>query len=239
MPRRPAPLQHRRPAVPAPDDGHDDRVIAPHRLRHRLPSNRAVIGGLLITAAAAGVFVAHRSAATPPTSRYVVVTRALEPGDTVAEDDLGTVALDLPDDLGVVPSDQIDRIVGRTAGVRLDELDLLRPDDLLEAGRFTSPGMVEIAVELATAQALNGVIAAGSTVDVLSTDPARSGTSTVASGVLVTGVSAPDGTAIGSDGSVVVRLALRDADQAEVVADAAIRSEITLTLPAPGEKAPT
>lgn len=238
MPRRPAsPL--RRTTAPIPEEHRDDRVVAPHRLRHRLPSNRAVIGGLLVTAAAAGVVVAHRSASTPPTTRYVVVTRAVEPGDVVEEDDLGTVALDLPDDLGVVASEQLERVVGRTAAVRLDELDLLRPDDLLESGRFTEPGMVELAVELATARALNGTIAAGSVVDVLSTDPAGSGTSTVATGVRVTGVSAPAGSAIGSDGSVVVRLALADAEQAEDVADAAIRSELTLTLPAPGRKAPT
>ena len=193
-----------------------------------------MVGGLLVTVAAAGVFVTHRSAATPPTTRYVVVTRTVEPGTAVSGDDLGTVALDLPDGLGVVAAERIDDVVGRTAAVRLDELDLLRPDDLLEAGRFADPETVEIAIELDAARALDGTIVAGNVVDILSTDPAGSGTSTVAEGVRVTGVDAPDGSGIGADGSVVVRLALPDGTSAEGVTDAAIRTEVSLALPAPG-----
>lgn len=214
----------------------DGRVVAAHRLRHRLPSNRAVVGGLLVTIAATGVFVAHRSAATPPTDRYVVLTRTVEPGAIVTGDDLGTVALDLPDGLGVVGAERIDEVVGRTAGVRLDELDLLRPQDLLDSGRFTGPGSVEVAIELGAARALEGTIAAGSIVDVLVTDPAGAGTSTAAAGVRVTGVEAPDGTGIGTGGTVVVRLALADAEGARAVVDAAIRAEVTLALPAPGDE---
>src|SRR5690606_4660933 len=118
--------------------------------------------------------------------------------------------------------------------VRLDELDLLRPDDLLDAGRFTDPDTVEIAIELSAARALDGTIVAGNVVDVLSTDPAGSGTSTVAEGVRVTGVEGPDGSGIGADGSVVVRLALPDGASAEQVTDAAVRTEVSLALPAPG-----
>ncbi len=203
-------------------------------MRHRLPSNRAVIGGLLVTVAAAGVFVTHRSATTPPTTRYVVLTRTVEPGSAITGDDLGTVALDLPGDLGVVPAEDIDGVVGRTAATRLDELDLLRPGDLFEDGRFTDAGSVEIAVELPAARALDGTIVVGDVVDLLSTDPAGSGTSTVATGVRVSGVDAPEGSGIGADGDVVVRIALPDRTSAEEVTDAAVRTEVSLALPAPG-----
>ena len=223
---------HRRPhSSETPDDR---RIVEAHRFRHRLPSNRAVVGGLLVTIAAAGVFVAHRSATTPPTSRYVVLTRAVEPGAAITSDDLGTIALDLPDDLAVVDADDIDAVLGRTAAVRLDELDLLRPGDLYDTGRFTDRGSIEVAIELPAARALDNTIATGDAVDVLSTDPAGRGTSTVAEGVLVTGVQAPDGSGIGADGNVVVRLGLPDRATAEVVIDAAVRTDVSLALPAPG-----
>ncbi len=223
---------HRRPRVA---EGADDRrVVESHRLRHRLPSNRAVVGGLLVAIAAAGVFVAHRSATTPPSSRYLVVTRPVEPGATLASGDLGTVALDLPDDLAVVDADDLDAVLGRTVAVRLDELDLLRPDDLYDAGRFTGADTVELAIELPAARALDGTIATGDAVDVLSTDPAGTGTSTVAERVRVTGVTSPDGSGIGADGNVVVRLGVPDRETAELVTDAAVRTDVTLALPAPG-----
>ena len=228
---------HRRPLISETPE--DRRTIEAHRFRHRLPSNRAVVGGLLVTVAAAGVFVTHRSATTPPTSRYVVLTRSVEPGAQITSDDLGTIALDLPDDLAAVDADDLDAVLGRTAAVRLDELDLLRPGDLFDTGRFTEPGSFEIAIELSAARALDGTIATGDTVDVLSTDPAASGTTTVAEGVRVTGVEAPDGSGIGADGNVVVRLGVPDRATAEVVTDAAVRTDVSLALPAPGEERPT
>ncbi len=232
-------MRRRHPGLETADGGsadtgrHPDRTVDRHRLRHRVPSNRAVLGAVMVTIAAAGVFVAHRSASTPPTSRYVVLTNTVDAGSAVSSDDLGTVALDLPDGLGVVGAEQVDDVVGRIATVPLDELDLLRPDDLLEDGRFVEPGSVEIAIELGAARSLEGAIEAGSSVDVLATDPDGSGTSTVATAARVTEVRTPDGDGIGAGGTVLVRLALENRDIAERVADASVRSEITLALPAP------
>lgn len=232
-------LRRQHPDAPAdrPDEG--SRSVPSRRVRHRLPSNRAVVGGILITVAAGGVLIAHREASVPPSTRYVVLTGDVAAGETIGADDLGTIALEIPGDLQVVAGDQVERLVGRTARVGLSELDLLRPDDLLDAGRFTDPATVEIAIALSPARALAGSVAVGSVVDVLSTDPAGTGTSTVTSSALITGLDAPDSAGIGSDGVVVVRLAVADSTAAEVVTDAAVRTDVTLALPAPTSEDPT
>lgn len=220
---------------PDGDDDSAERTVPSHRRRHRLPSNRAVIGGLLVTLAAAGVVTAHRAASAPPTSRYLVLTRTVDAGSPVSESDLGTIALDLPDDLAATSDAALDEVVGRVAKHQLDEFDLVRPSDLHDEGRFVDPSVVEVNVELTPAGAMVGSLAPGSTVDVLSTDPSGSGTETVARGVRVTGLDSEESGSIGSGGSVMVRLAVPDAETAEQVVDSSIRSELTLILPAPSE----
>ncbi len=211
---------------------------ADRRRPGRLPSSRAVVGGVLVVAAAAGVLVAHRSATSPVTTRYVVVTRPIEAGEILGAEDLGTVAADLPDDLGVVSAEAADEMIGRVVRTSLDDLDLLRPDDVYGTGRFTPPGSVEVGVELPPGQALAGSIRPGDRVDVLSTDTEGTGTMTIARSVLVSAIEDGSGhEGIGSSGSVRVRLGLDGSAAAETVIDAAVRSEVTLALPAPAPSA--
>lgn len=231
-------LRRQRSATRAGQVGDDSRSVASRRVRHRLPTSRAVLGGILVTVAAAGVLIAHREASAPPRSRYVVMTRAVDAGEVVTSDDLGTIALDLPAELQVVPAADVDQLTGRRARTRLSELDILRPDDLFEAGRFADPTTVEVAIELSPARALIGSVEVGSVVDILSTDPSSTGTSTVASSVAVTGLDAPDLTGIGTDGVVVARLAVADSTVAEAVTDAAVRTEVSFALPAPSAEVP-
>ncbi len=198
-----------------------------------LPTGRAVLGGVLVVTAAAGVLVAHRAASEPPTTRFVVVTSDVAVGRPVGAGDLGTIAAEVPDGVEVVRDEDADELVGRVARVPLRSMDLLRPGDLYEAGRFTTADTTEVELDLPPARALVGTLEVGDHVDVLSTDPDRSGTATVASGVPVSAVVDGDGAGIGATGTVRVRIGLPDAATAEAVVDAAVRSEVTLALPSP------
>jgi Flp pilus assembly protein CpaB len=208
--------------------------------RHRLPSSRAVVGGILVALAAAGVFVGHRQASQPPTTRYVVATRAVAMGDALHAEDLGTITVELPRGVTAIPSDEATGLVGRVAATPLDELDLLRPGDVLEQGRFADPSSVEVSLELPPARALQGIIRDGSVVDVLSTDPDGEGTAVLARSVRVTSVSdrSEDG-GIGASGAVRVLVSVPGTDAAAQLVDAAVRTDITLVLPRPTDEGTT
>ena len=66
------------------------------RRRRPLPGGRAVVGGLLMAAAAVGLFAAYSRAADGPRHDYVVAIRALPPGTRLQASDLGLEPMDLP-----------------------------------------------------------------------------------------------------------------------------------------------
>jgi hypothetical protein len=205
------------------------------RRRNRLPGGRATAGAALIVIAAAGVLVAHRSASAPPDSRYVVVARDLEAGHVLARADLGTLAADLPSGVRAVPAAEAGALLGRVTRTSLSELDLIRPTDVVEPGRFTRPGSVEVPVAVDAARAPVGALRTGTRVDVLATDPEGEGTQVLATDVLVVGVDDDGEGAIGDSSGIRVRLAVDGADTATGVVDAAVRAQVTLVLPTPRE----
>jgi hypothetical protein len=216
-----------------------DRVVAATARRTSvprrwLPTGRALVGGALIATAVAAVLISNRSASQPPTTRYVVVTADIAPGDVLRAEQLGTVAAELPADLSVVAAEDAQGLVGRVARVALTSMDLVRPDDLYERGRFTPPASTEVALEMTPAAALIDTIRVGDRVDVLSTDPDGNGTVTIATGVPVSAVADPSDDGIGASGTVRVRLGLPDTATAAAVVDAAVRTEVSFTLPVAG-----
>ena len=64
-----------------------------------LPGSRAILGALLCTLAALITFGTYGRANRPPTSRYLVATRNLEPGAAITASDIEAVAIELPDSL--------------------------------------------------------------------------------------------------------------------------------------------
>ncbi len=139
----------------------------------------------LVLSAAAGGLSAHRAASTPPSTRYLVLTADVAAGTTVSADHLGSVALDLPGELAAVQETEAANILGRVAATGLDELDLLRPSDLHEPGRFADPDAVEVALDLPSSRAMLGALERGDRVEVLATDPAAAGTDRVAAATVV------------------------------------------------------
>ena len=199
----------------------------------RLPTGRAVVGACLIVIAASGVLIAHRSASRPALDRYVVTVRPIEAGATLRADDLGTLAVDLPPGVVAVPADEATQLIGRVTTHSIATDELLRPSDTFDAGRFSDPETIEVALDLPGANALQGVVGAGSVVDVLRTDPDQGSTVVLVAGVRVSAVDGGTGDAIGADGSTRVLLAVSGADAATALVDGARRAELTLVLPRP------
>jgi hypothetical protein len=198
-----------------------------------VPSSRAVIGGVLVVAAAAGVLATHRSAGSSSREPVLVAVDAIEAGTVLGPEHLGTVHMEVPEGVAVFTEDEVDDVLGRSTGRALDGLDLLRPSDLLGRDRLNRPGSVEVALDLPPAQALAGTLRTGDRVDVLATDPEAAGTSTIVRGAVATWVAPADAGSIGASGTAGVRLAVADHATAEALVDASLRGEVTLTLPAP------
>jgi hypothetical protein len=167
----------------------------------------------------------------------VIATRQVAIGQTIAASDLGTVAADLPSEVGAIAAEEADALVGRVADTSIEPLELLRHSDVLAEGRFVDADSIEVALELPPARALQGIIGAGSVVDVFSTDPDGAATTVLASGVRVVRVgdgSEDDG--IGASGAVRVLVSVSGSDNATRLVDASLRSDVTLVLPRPSSE---
>jgi Flp pilus assembly protein CpaB len=192
------------------------------------------VGALLVVAAAAGVLATHRSAGAAPSTRYVVAAREVPAGRRLTRDDLGTLAIDLPDGVPAIAADDARAVVGEVATAALHPLDVVRPAELVPADRYLAPGAVEVPVTVDAARSLDDALHVGARVDVLATDPDATGTEVLARGVPVVAVASAEEGGIGAGDDRRVRLAAPDADTATRIVDAGVRSQLTLVLPRSG-----
>lgn len=206
---------------------------SPQRRSLQMPPRRALIGGALVALATMGVFAAHRSASSPPETRFLVAAKEIAAGTIIARGDLGSIALDLPNDMDAIKAEQADELIGRVAATSLSKLELVSSNDIYTDGRFTGSNAVEVALDLPAARALAGLISAGSLVDVLSTDINQGGTAVLAAGVRVSSVNDTRSATIGSNGAVRLVLSVDGTDAARALVDASLRAELTLVLPRP------
>lgn len=209
-------------------------ATAPATSRRLLPSSRALVGSLLVVIAAAGVLAAHRGATSSPTTRYVVATRDIPAGTQISTGDLGSVAIDLPSNVGAYAVTDADDVVGTIARHDIAEMDLLRPADLSDPATTPDAASVIVPVEVESARALADSVHPGSRVHVLATDPDGAGTVVLATDVLVVAVGEDDQQGIGVSGTEVFRLALPDSQVATAVVDASVRQQLTLVVPEGG-----
>ena len=201
------------------------------RSRRLIPSGRATVGAALVVVAAAGVLSTHRAATAAPDERVVVATRSVPSGTVLTADDLGTVAMDLPEGMAAVTADRAEELIGTTSRHDLREMDLVRRSDVARADSDPAAGSTIVPVEVPRTRALVDSVHRGSRVEVLATDPDGTGTRVLATDVLVVGVDdsgSDDG--IGVSDRVGYRLAVLDADTAAAVVDASVRSELTIVM---------
>lgn len=212
------------------------------RRRRRLPDRRAVVGGFLVALAGLVGAGAHLRADRPPTTRYVVATRALVAGDRLAATDVTTAAMDLPDDQAARAFTAADDVLGAVA------LGPLAPGELVQAAALRPDGTstgddpaatTELAIDVEADRAIGGVLVPGDRVDALATYGTGEAAHTlvVARAALVRAVSTGD-TGLGATGGTALTLAL-DPDDVLATAHAARAGAITLVRPVDGRRAAT
>lgn len=198
---------------------------------------RAVIGAALLTLAAGGVVFSHRAAQQPPSQRYVITVGEIATGESITAEDLGTVALDLPDAVDAIPAEEVDQVIGRVAGHSVGPSGLVRESDLLAPGTFEHRDEIQVAVSLDPARVPLGAFAHGDVVHLLRTT-ADGVTATLTTDARVTRIGDgeggdPDDSGIGGGSPVRVHMTVPDIGQASEVISASVTEELTIVLPAP------
>ena len=197
--------------------------------RRTLPGGRAVIGGLLIGAAAVITFAAYTGATRPARQLYLVAAHPLAPGTRIAAADLRVVALDLPD--AAVRSEVFESeagLVGASVIAPIAQGSLIEASEVV--GRGGAPGTREISVSVDASRAVGGTLKPGEFVDVLSTfgQGAASSTVVMVPHVEVLEITAAGAGAVGSSDTEVIVLAVPDGTSAEAVADANTATQLSL-----------
>lgn len=217
-------------APPAPANG--SRPTAPTRTlarRRALPGSRAVVGGLLVTASAVGLFAAYGASTSDPKDAYVVAARAVEPGQRLTAGDLKLVRMELP--AGPRSRSFTDMAVLARRTVSLNHIE---PGELVQSGDVVAADagrrQARISVPVEPGNAMGGRDLAGERVDVIVTyaENGMPTTATVAKGVRVSDVLTGDDS-LGTSGQLTVVL-LVDRDQLEDIAQAATSGKITLAV---------
>lgn len=110
--------------------GFGRRATRPDRRIVARPALAALGVLLIVGCATAGVLLSSRSNHDKP---YLVVLKALTPGETVSTRDLGVVALDPPAGLAAVPVSEEASVIGLAANYGIPAGSLLDPGELTSA----------------------------------------------------------------------------------------------------------
>jgi Flp pilus assembly protein CpaB len=219
-------------APPAPGNG--TRPAPPTRTvgrRRTLPGSRAVVGGLLVTASAVGLFAAWSSSSSGPSDAYVVVTHDIAPGQRFQPGDLELVRIDLPSGQRSHSFTDRGKLVREAVSVnRIKAGELVQSGDVARVSAGRTKASISVPVEPGNAMGGDADALTGQRVDVIVTytDAGVPKTATVAKGVQVTAVLTGDRD-LGTSGQLTVILSV-DPDQLEDIAGAAAAGKITLAV---------
>lgn len=164
---------------PAPPDPTSRRLGPPRRL----PTGRAVVGGLLVALAALGVLWALTRGDDEPTVEYLVLAHDVQAGDVVGMGDFDVTEMVLPDEVDAVTlfrnstRESDPRWIAQTP-IRAGTLALVDDYRQIEGGDIPAPDGWTVTVHVDEARAMNGQASANLTVDVIGTFEEATGTRT-------------------------------------------------------------
>lgn len=162
----------------------DGRGPRPLQRPRALPNGRAVAGGLLVFAAAIGIFSAYTRFNAGPRHSYIVVRHDVAIGEVLRPSDLGLQAMDLPTSLQRVAFDDATPLLGATVVAPLGRGELVQASDVV---RRTTPASQEVTFAVDRTHA-SADIREGERIDVLVTvGNATTTTTVVVHGALVVG----------------------------------------------------
>jgi hypothetical protein len=194
--------------------------------RPALPNGRAVVGGLLVAAAAVGTFAAWSGADDAPSTSYVVADRDLPVGALLEAHDVRLVALDAPSELADRAFASLGEVVGQRTVAPLADGELVQRSAVVVPEGDVEARQVSFAID--AADALAGTLEVGEAVDLLATYGAtasESVTEVVAVGATVAGLPLDDGD---PGGQVVVLLSLPDRTDVLAVTNAIRQGTLTV-----------
>ena len=153
----------------------------------RLPTGRAVVGGLLVALAALGVLWALTRGDDEPTVEYLVLAHDVRAGDVVGMEDFEITEMVLPDEVDAFTlfrnstGESDPRWIAQTP-IRQGTLALVDDYRQIEGGELPGPDGWTVTVNIDEALAMNGQVSANLTVDVIGTfeETARTRTEVVA-----------------------------------------------------------
>jgi Flp pilus assembly protein CpaB len=205
-----------------------------------LPGSRAVVGALLVTAAAVGVFAAYLNATATPDTSYVVVQGDVPIGTVLTEPLLtdttrfGLLAVDLPPELAAnaVPADEALALAGLRTTAALTAGDLLSRSALADSS--VDDDVVALSFEVDVARAVAGSLEPGERVDVAVTygSAADAYTLYVARNVLVTDIGAARGGIEGE--ALILTLAVPDDERVLALVQAFNTGQVVVSRAAAG-----
>jgi Flp pilus assembly protein CpaB len=207
---------------------HDGTGARPLARRRRLPSGRAVVGGLLVALAALAAFVAAKGNDRGPTHSYVVAAHDLVAGTRLDAADVRTVAMDLPDGVAGRAFTDLAAVTGRVTVSSLADGELIQVSTVV-AGDAADP-RYQLSVPVERSRALDGLVSAGELVDVMATygTGGDGETLVVVRGAEVLRVDQGQRGALTSGNDLIILLAVRTADDALAVTHAAQAGKVTL-----------
>ncbi len=174
-----------------------------------LPTGRALLGGVLITCAALGLFVSTRPGGRLPTTRYYVARHHLGLGHRVTAGDLVAVPIALPATVAATARDGAVPATGTVVVRPIAKGALVQRADLAASKRAHAEPVVSFAIE--ASRAVAGDLAEGDRVDVFDPPDDPEGaqeTSRVGHDLVVVAVHRPGQDSIGASDKMTLSVSV-------------------------------
>ncbi|MDQ6927333.1 MAG: SAF domain-containing protein [Actinomycetota bacterium] len=216
----------------------ESRPLRQVRRRRNLPGSRAVAGGLLVAAAAVGLFAAYAGLHGGPSHSYVVAARPIAAGRRIAATDLAMEPMDLSAGVRARAFNDLSVLVGATAVTKLETGELVQPSAVV-AKAGDEPGR-ELSFPVERGH-LSATLEEGERVDLLATFGSgnESFTTTVLQDAQVVSIERAK-VGLGDNGTAVVAVSVIDDRDEVALAHAIQQGKLTVvrTTGAPPAQAP-
>ena len=219
-------------APPTASRGRASRRVTRQR---GLPGGRAVVGALLVAAAAVAVFAAQLRATAEPTTRFLVAATDIDAGTRIDAANLEALFGHLPLELAPAITersillDDREQLVGQVVTSPLSRGDLVSRTAITDdAG---APDHHTMSFAIAAADAVAGDLRRGQLVDVLATygSGGDAFTTYVVVGAPLVSIAADDASGFGSGAQRVLTLALTGREQVQALAHAVAVADVVVT----------
>jgi hypothetical protein len=190
-----------------------------------------VVGGLLVTLAAIGTFVAYTSASSGPSGWIVVANRPVVVGEHLAASDLRAVPADLPSEVQATLFGSVGELGDAVALMPLGADQAIARNDVSLAPQTDVARTHDLSFALDRDRALNGRIQPGELVDLVASFGSGSDATTVVvvRRVRVASLDLPAGSSAASSAKVTITLAFTTEEDVLVAANALEVAKVTLS----------